>query len=96
MGMQGCSRVTPVFLQGETGLLFAIHHKPPADLRCKGTLICAMPFNEEMNRCRSRTFHTELSEVSMEENSPYAAIIRNTILIVDTAFELNPYTKPWI
>ncbi len=43
----------PFFLDTPGGRLFAVHHTPPAGVSVRGQVLCALPFNEEMNRCRS-------------------------------------------
>jgi exosortase A-associated hydrolase 2 len=45
--------VEPFFLDSPDGPLFAILHRPPAGQHWVGSVLCCMPFNEEMNRCRS-------------------------------------------
>jgi len=43
----------PFFLDTPSGRLFAVHHRPADAARTRGQVLCAPPFNEEMNRCRS-------------------------------------------
>lgn len=43
----------PFFLDSPQGPLFAVHHRPPEGIAVRGHVLCAAPFNEEMNRCRS-------------------------------------------
>lgn len=43
----------PFFLDTPAGRLFAVHHRPAEAGRTRGHVLCALPFNEEMNRCRS-------------------------------------------
>lgn len=43
----------PFFLDTDAGRLFAVHHRPDADVAARGQVLLAPPFNEEMNRCRS-------------------------------------------
>lgn len=43
----------PFFLDTPVGRLFAVHHRPAETGRTRGHVLCALPFNEEMNRCRS-------------------------------------------
>ncbi len=43
----------PFFLETPQGRLFAVHHRPPDNMRIRGHVLCVPPFNEEMNRCRS-------------------------------------------
>ena len=43
----------PFFMDTAAGRLFAIHHLPPAGVAVRGHVLCALPFNEEMNRSRS-------------------------------------------
>ena len=43
----------PFFLDGARGPLFAVHHRPSDPTRVQGQVLCVLPFNEEMNRCRS-------------------------------------------
>jgi exosortase A-associated hydrolase 2 len=43
----------PFFLDGARGPLFAVHHRPTDPTRVRGHVLCVLPFNEEMNRCRS-------------------------------------------
>ncbi len=43
----------PFFMATAAGRLFAIHHLPPAGVVVRGHVLCALPFNEEMNRSRS-------------------------------------------
>lgn len=45
--------VEPFFLDSPDGPLFALHHRPASDQRWVSNMLCCMPFNEEMNRCRS-------------------------------------------
>ena len=40
-------------METPTGRLFALHHQPAAGVTVRGHVLCALPFNEEMNRCRS-------------------------------------------
>lgn len=49
----------PFFLDGHAGpdgrlrRNFAVHHRPAHGVPLRGHVLCALPFNEEMNRCRS-------------------------------------------
>lgn len=43
----------PFFLDTPAGALFAVHHAPAAAVPLQGHVLCVLPFNEEMNRCRS-------------------------------------------
>ena len=43
----------PFFMETAAGRLFAIQHLPPACVAVRGHVLCALPFNEEMNRSRS-------------------------------------------
>ena len=43
----------PFFMETAAGRLFAIQHLPPAGMAVRGHVLCALPFNEEMNRSRS-------------------------------------------
>lgn len=43
----------PFFMETPSGRLFAVHHQPAAGVALRGNVLCALPFNEEMNRCRS-------------------------------------------
>lgn len=43
----------PFFLDTPSGRLFAVHHRPDIAKRVRGHVLCVLPFNEEMNRCRS-------------------------------------------
>ncbi len=43
----------PFFMETPAGRLFALHHQPPDGVQVRGHVLCALPFNEEMNRCRS-------------------------------------------
>ena len=43
----------PFFLDTPGGRRFAVHHRPPPGAPWRGHVLCAAPFNEEMNRCRS-------------------------------------------
>lgn len=43
----------PFFLDTPAGALFAVHHAPAPATPVRGHVLCALPFNEEMNRCRS-------------------------------------------
>ena len=45
--------VEPFFLDSAGGSIFCVYHQPPKDVEVKGQVLVAMPFNEEMNRCRS-------------------------------------------
>jgi exosortase A-associated hydrolase 2 len=45
--------VEPLFLDTPSGRLFGVHHRPAAGSPCRGHVLVAPPFNEEMNRCRS-------------------------------------------
>ena len=36
-----------------SGRLFAVHHRPAGAERSHGQVLCVLPFNEEMNRCRN-------------------------------------------
>lgn len=45
--------VEPFFLDTPSGRLFAVHHRPKADVPCRGQVLVAPGFNEELNRCRS-------------------------------------------
>lgn len=45
----------PFFLESPQGPLFAMLHRPADGQPWRGTLLCCMPFNEEMNRCRTMT-----------------------------------------
>lgn len=42
-----------MFLDAPAGKVFAVHHRPSPPMPCRGTVLCVLPFNEEMNRCRS-------------------------------------------
>lgn len=44
---------TPFFIDSAQGALFAVHHRLRDDGALKGHVLCVLPFNEEMNRCRS-------------------------------------------
>ena len=54
MGHGGVS-LEPFFLDSPDGPLFAMLHRPVEGRPWLGTLLCCMPFNEEMNRCRTMT-----------------------------------------
>ena len=43
----------PFFMNSAQGALFAVHHRPRDEAALKGHVLCVLPFNEEMNRCRS-------------------------------------------
>lgn len=43
----------PFFLDDDGRSLFAVHHQPGRGVPVRGHVLCALPFNEEMNRCRS-------------------------------------------
>jgi len=45
--------VEPFFLDSPDGPLYAIYRGPAEGVKPRGNLLCCMPFNEEMNRCRS-------------------------------------------
>ena len=45
--------VEPFFLDSPHGPLYAIYRGPAPTVATRGNLLCCMPFNEEMNRCRS-------------------------------------------
>lgn len=47
------TRSVPMFLDTADGRLFAVHHRPADGQPVRGHVLCALPFNEEMNRCRS-------------------------------------------
>ncbi|EHR71975.1 hydrolase, exosortase system type 1 associated [Burkholderiales bacterium JOSHI_001] len=44
---------TPLFLDTAGGRCFAVHHRPENAADTRGQVLCVLPFNEEMNRCRS-------------------------------------------
>jgi exosortase A-associated hydrolase 2 len=43
----------PFFLDSPQGPLFAVLHRPADGRPWHGNVLCCMPFNEEMNRCRA-------------------------------------------
>lgn len=43
----------PFFLEGASGRLFAVHHRPIDGVCRRGSVLVVPAFNEEMNRCRS-------------------------------------------
>lgn len=45
--------VEPLFLDSNGRAIFAIHHRPDPGVPAAGQVLVALPFNEEMNRCRS-------------------------------------------
>ncbi len=45
--------VEPFFIDSAGGPLFCVHHRPPKTVEARGQVLVALPFNEEMNRCRS-------------------------------------------
>src|SRR2546426_10091814 len=45
--------LAPFFLNAPSGRLLAVHHRPAELSSIRGHLLCILPFNEEMNRCRS-------------------------------------------
>lgn len=47
------TRCHPFFLDTADGRLFAVHHLPAEGTQVLGNVLCVLPFNEEMNRCRS-------------------------------------------
>lgn len=47
------ARCHPFFMDTPSGRLFALHHRPAEGVAVRGHVLCALPFNEEMNRCRS-------------------------------------------
>ena len=49
----GAAAIEPFFLDSPEGPLFAIHHRPGPGRPWVGNVLCCMPFNEEMNRCRT-------------------------------------------
>jgi len=55
MGHGGGISLEPSFLDSPDGPLFAMLHRPADGRPWLGTFLCCMPFNEEMNRCRSMT-----------------------------------------
>jgi exosortase A-associated hydrolase 2 len=42
-----------MFLDTAAGRCFAMHHRPDRAELTRGQVLCVLPFNEEMNRCRS-------------------------------------------
>ena len=42
----------PFFWATPAGRLFMLHHRPAPGVPVRGHVLCAPPFNEEMNRCR--------------------------------------------
>lgn len=50
---QACGALHPFFLESGGARLFAVHHLPAPEHPVRGQVLCALPFNEEMNRSRS-------------------------------------------
>ncbi|GMV73339.1 MAG: hypothetical protein AMXMBFR78_02900 [Rubrivivax sp.] len=51
--MESRPHCTPFFLDGHRGRLFAVHHGPSDLAAARAQVLVVLPFNEEMNRCRS-------------------------------------------
>lgn len=55
MQPDGNVALEPFFLESPQGPLFAVLHRPADGRPWHGNVLCCMPFNEEMNRCRTMT-----------------------------------------